>query len=208
MPLALVLTALGAAAALRLARLSARWPYALAKALAAAGFVAVAIVSGATASTYGALVMSGLLVSAAGDVALALSGRRAFVAGVGAFALAHLAYAVAFLVRGVSPAWLAVSGAVVASTALAGWRWLAPHLPAALRPAVAAYLAVIGVMLALAWAALPAGAPLVAPLGATAFFLSDVAVARERFLGRGTGEKLWGLPLYYLGQVLIALSVR
>ena len=45
------------------------------------------------------------------------------------------------------------------------------------------------------------------PAGALAFALSDIAVARERFVAPGPINKVWGLPLYYLGQVLLALSV-
>ena len=43
-------------------------------------------------------------------------------------------------------------------------------------------------------------------LGATAFFLSDIAVARNRFVAPGFTNRAWGLPLYYVGQVLLALS--
>ena len=45
------------------------------------------------------------------------------------------------------------------------------------------------------------------PLGAVAFFLSDLAVARDRFVAKGWVNRVWGLPLYYFGQVLLATSV-
>ena len=41
-------------------------------------------------------------------------------------------------------------------------------------------------------------------VGALGFFLSDLAVARERFVAKGFTNKLWGLPLYYGAQLLLA----
>ena len=70
-----------------------------------------------------------------------------------------------------------------------------------------AYIVVITAMLALAvgcWGR-PAGGLRLA--GATAFYLSDLAVARNRFVAPGPVNRAWGLPLYYGGQALLALSV-
>ena len=69
-----------------------------------------------------------------------------------------------------------------------------------------AYLLAIGAMLALAWGAAGAGAPAAVPAGATAFALSDLAVARERFVAPGRRSWLWGLPLYYGAQLALAAS--
>ena len=43
--------------------------------------------------------------------------------------------------------------------------------------------------------------------GAIAFYLSDLFVARDRFLKNDFINRLVGLPLYYLGQFLLAFSV-
>ena len=43
--------------------------------------------------------------------------------------------------------------------------------------------------------------------GALMFFVSDLAVARERFVTNTFTNKAWGLPLYYGGQLLLATSV-
>ena len=40
---------------------------------------------------------------------------------------------------------------------------------------------------------------------AVAFYLSDVSVARDRFVAPGFGNRIWGLPLYYAAQLLFAL---
>ena len=41
-----------------------------------------------------------------------------------------------------------------------------------------------------------------------AFFVSDLAVAREQFVSEGFVNKTWGLPLYYAAQLLFAVSPR
>ena len=38
-------------------------------------------------------------------------------------------------------------------------------------------------------------------------FLSDLAVARQRFLRTGFVDRLWGLPLYYGAQLVFASTV-
>ncbi|NNF09333.1 MAG: lysoplasmalogenase, partial [Acidimicrobiia bacterium] len=42
------------------------------------------------------------------------------------------------------------------------------------------------------------------PAGASLFIASDIAVARNTFVAPGYANKLWGLPLYYGGQLLLA----
>jgi hypothetical protein len=44
-------------------------------------------------------------------------------------------------------------------------------------------------------------------LGAVMFYFSDVSVARDRFVAPGFINGLWGLPLYYGGQLFLAYSV-
>ena len=86
-------------------------------------------------------------------------------------------------------------------------RWLWPHLSPTLKPAVAAYVIAISVMVILACGTITAtGLQLV--VGAVLFAVSDVFVARERFATSAVANRLWGLPLYYLAQLVLALSVR
>ncbi|MDP7453893.1 MAG: lysoplasmalogenase family protein, partial [Arenicellales bacterium] len=44
-------------------------------------------------------------------------------------------------------------------------------------------------------------------LGALMFYVSDLAVARDRFVATGFGNRVWGLPLYYGGQLVLASSI-
>jgi uncharacterized membrane protein YhhN len=45
-------------------------------------------------------------------------------------------------------------------------------------------------------------------VGASLFYLSDLFVARNRFVKKEYVNRLVGLPLYYTGQYLLALSVN
>ena len=80
---------------------------------------------------------------------------------------------------------------------------------------VLTYLVAISLMVALGYgamsAALARGVPapisallLIAPL---AFYLSDLAVARDRFVSPGLVNRICGLPLYYAAQILFAVSI-
>jgi uncharacterized membrane protein YhhN len=71
---------------------------------------------------------------------------------------------------------------------------------------VIAYVAVISVMVVLAFGSYGSGATWLIPLGATLFFASDLFVARNQFVAPGTVNRVWGLPLYYAAQILLALS--
>jgi len=52
-----------------------------------------------------------------------------------------------------------------------------------------------------------AGAPWMIPVGALMFTASDIAVVRDRFVAPGFANRLWGLPLYYAAQLIIAWSI-
>jgi uncharacterized membrane protein YhhN len=176
------------------------------KMAASTGFILVALGGGALDTSYGRMVVAALALSWLGDLFLVGRDRRAFLAGLVAFLLGHVAYVAAFAVRGI--AWVAAAAAavVLGAVAIAVGRWLWPHLPDEMRVPVLAYVAVITTMAALSFATAGAEGDLRIPVGATAFFLSDVFVARDQFVARAVANRLWGLPLYYAGQLLLAWS--
>jgi uncharacterized membrane protein YhhN len=177
------------------------------KILASSAFVVVALGCGAMASTYGRLVLLALALSWVGDLLL-LSARTApFLGGLAAFLAAHVAYAAAFASRPLSSRWLLAGAALMAIVGAITLRWLWTHLDTAYRVAVTAYVLALGAMVSLAiGAAAGWGLPLLA-VGALAFAASDISVARDRFVAPGLLNRLWGLPLYYAAQLLIACSV-
>jgi uncharacterized membrane protein YhhN len=156
---------------------------------------------------------AGLVFGAIGDVCLLGRGARAFMLGLVAFLIGHLAYVVG-IAHVVSPGrWLPEAGAlVVLPVAVAGGalRVLWPKL-GGLKYPVAIYVAAIVAMVIGAFAArdtLPAPRGTLLAIGAALFFASDLAVARDRFLARDFSNKLYGLPAYYAGQLLIAWAIR
>ena len=190
------------------ARAKRRVLYAIAKTVASLGFVATALASGAASSVWGSIALAALALAAVGDVLLALPGSRLLRAGLAVFAAAHLVFAAAFAARGIGPWPQTTLAASLAALAVAGtWLWLAPHLSEEWRRAVALYLTVVVLMLSTGIAsAIHSTSPLLA-VGIVLVAGSDVAVARQRFVQESFANKLWGLPVYYLGMVLIALSL-
>ena len=180
----------------------------LSKPLAAALYLWIALDAGAAQTGYGRAVLVALALSWWGDVLLIPRERpRVFRAGVLAFLAGHLAYVAAFVVRGVDVAGLGIALAAMAVPALLVRRWLAGRVPGELRGAVQAYIVVISVMFACALATHRAEPAWLVVAGAGLFWLSDLFVARDRFVARGFVNRLAGLPLYFAGQCLLALSV-
>jgi uncharacterized membrane protein YhhN len=205
--LAATATALAVVALLFAERTGARVRAAVAKPLASAGFLAAAWNAGAAESSYGRGVLAALALSAIGDVLLLGSGRRFFVLGLATFLLAHLAFCFSFVMRGVTPA---VAGGAAVPLAIAAafvWRWLGTHVAPELRGSVIAYIGVVSAMVALAFGTSWARPAPPLTFGALAFYASDLAVARDEFVAKSFKNRLWGLPTYYLGQLLIAASV-
>jgi uncharacterized membrane protein YhhN len=177
------------------------------KMVASTGFIAVAVAAGALDTWYGRLVLLALGLSWVGDLALSIAGRQWFLLGLIAFLLGHIAYVAAFVERSIDWWVFLAAGLVVMVVAGIVWRWLRPHLERDMVGPVAAYVIVISAMVAAAFGTAGSNYNALIPVGAVAFFASDLAVARDRFVASGFANRAWGLPLYYFGQVLLALSV-
>ncbi len=188
---------------------AAQWPVgrAIAKTTAASGFVLIAWVGGAPETPSGRWILGGLLLSWVGDVALLARARpNLFRLGFASFLLGHLAYAAAFAVRGLAAGTAGLAALIALAPAVLVLGWLDPHLPASMRAPVRAYVAVISLMVVLAAATVARNGDASIFAGAFSFYLSDLAVARERFVTRSFFNGVWGSPLYFGGQVLLALS--
>jgi len=177
------------------------------KTIASAGFLAVAILSGALQSTYGKVLLAGLTLSFAGDAFLIGEAQQAFLAGLAAFLLAHLAYVAAFAVNGINLRWLAGASLPVIGIALGIAMWLAPHTSPELSLPVRLYIIVISGMVIAAVGTQGKGGSVLILVGALLFFLSDLSVAALRLVQTDFPTYVWGLPLYYAGQLCLALSV-
>jgi uncharacterized membrane protein YhhN len=186
----------------------ARLPRMAAKMSAASAFVAMALACGALDSTFGQIMLTGFVFCWIGDACLLSSGHSTgFLLGIGAFLLGHVAYAIAFHRLGLDLTGLAIGAIVVAGLGYAILRWLRPHLTDDFRIPVLSYLAVISLMVVTSIGAAAGGAPVVFVVGAVVFTISDLFVARERFVQTGFVNSAIGLPTYFGSQLLLAYAI-
>ena len=177
------------------------------KPMAALAFLWLALAMGATGSAYGWWVLAGLLCCALGDLLLMPDDERCFLAGLVSFLCGHLCYAVAFLSLDHSPLGLVLNSVPAIALLLLAWRWLRPHLDSTMKTPVFAYTVVITAMLLCAGSAAQQPAAPFILAGAWGFAVSDLAVARQQFVSPGRRNGLWGSPLYFFSQMLLAASV-
>jgi uncharacterized membrane protein YhhN len=177
------------------------------KLAASSGFLLLAASSGAFQSRYGKVLFAGLVLSACGDVFLLGSTQQLFLLGLVSFLLAHLVYVAAFVTWGINFRWSLLAAVFVVIVSLGVSVWLTPYISGDMMLPVRIYTLVITVMVIAAFGARGAGGPGLIPLGALLFYVSDLSVAAGRFVQPDFPNYAWGLPLYYTGQVLLALSV-
>ena len=193
------------ASLLRAIRVGDRRLEIISKTAASAAFVALGLARWSPGDAIGAWLIAGLALGAAGD--LCLLRDRSFDVGLISFLLGHLAYVAGFHTALPGADWPLV---ILAPLALAGGSalaWLWPHLGRRRIPVIA-YIVTITVMV---WGGISvslAGAlPWTAATGAVLFYLSDLAVARHRFVHESFTNRALGLPVYYAGQLLLALTI-
>jgi uncharacterized membrane protein YhhN len=180
---------------------------AAAKLLASTSFIAAAISAGALASRYGVVILAGLVFAWFGDAFLIGNSERWFLLGLVSFLLTHVAFVTAFVEAGVDRNWAFGATVPVLIIAMLILLWLGPHVPGTLVWPVRIYTAVISLMVITAFGTLGAGASPLIVSGACLFFLSDLSVAAMRFTDPLFPTYVLGLPLYYMGQLCLALSV-
>jgi len=145
--------------------------------------------------------VAALAFSLLGDVFLMLPADL-FLAGLGAFLVAHLAYVGAFAGPVVPRlVWLAVVVGVLAPVAA---RILRAVPDRALRTPVAVYSLAISLMVASA----VASASTVAITGAVLFLVSDMLIAWNRFVQPRPWAPLAIIVTYHLGQLGLATALR
>lgn len=154
---------------------------------------------------YDGLISAGLAFSILGDILLMLPVDR-FLAGLGAFLVAHLLYISAFSAGLSELFWepaLPIIGLALLAILLLDRSVRGKRLPVYL------YIAVISAMAWTAWSrwmGAPGIGSLLAACGASLFLFSDLILALNRFRSRFKSAQAVILISYYLAQLLIALS--
>ena len=177
------------------------------KMLAASSYVAIAVLAGAAETSWGRIMLAAMALCWLGDLFLVSHDRRWFLYGLMSFLAGHIAYSVAFVSRGLDLVILAPMIALLTVFAWRTWRWLQPHVETKMRLPVWAYLLAICTMMVLAVSTHVHTANAWIAIGALLFVVSDLAVARQRFVREAIANRMFGLPLYFAAQVSLAVSV-
>lgn len=174
-------------------------------------FVLTALLQPHPVSAYYHYLLVGLFFCLIGDVCLALPQEKAFKAGLVAFLIGHIFYIFSFSSLIQIDQWISVGFFVLVGLSALIFLWLRPHLKSMLIP-VLLYIVVISVMVSGAWAVF-----LRTPFhvfgrtfilaGSLFFYVSDIFVARDKFIKEEYRNRLYGLPLYYAGQFFLAFSI-
>ncbi|MEZ5176610.1 MAG: lysoplasmalogenase [Acidimicrobiia bacterium] len=155
--------------------------------------------------TIRALFVAGLVLSLAGDVFL-LMDTRWFVAGLGAFLAAHIAYTVGLVDAGLDLRAVAVGVVlVILAIVTTGWRIqrAASGADRRLGIPVAGYIVAISAMLVAAVGTMnPA-----ATVGAGLFYLSDTILGWNRFVAPLPHGRLLTMMAYHGAQALLVIAL-
>ena len=183
----------------------------LAKTALSSLFVVAVFVQPHLISGYYHFILAGLIFCLLGDVFLALPQKGMFLAGLLVFLTGHVLYAFGFLRVTEIGQWGGVGSLIIIAVGCLVYFRLRTYLGRMKIPVIF-YMIVISVMLAGAWSifrdcSLAGSGRIMIFAGALLFYLSDLFLARHRFVKEEFSNRLMGLPLYYTGQFLLAFSV-
>lgn len=190
------------------------------KPLAGVFFMTQAIILGALETRYGTGVLVALVLCWLGDILLIpRENEGLFQCGIIAFALGHLVYALTFQ----SAEWISLNDywvlPAVAVVCAGFYLLIRKSLQGEMKAAVIGYMAVISFMVFAAWTyGIVGNARLTPPEGHTnrifyipfiaaiMFAVSDMFVARDRFVEHAKWHPFIISPLYFGAQALFAIS--
>lgn len=168
-------------------------------------FVAAGLMSGVHVQEGGWFLLAGLSLSVIGDVFLVSEKKIYFLMGLSSFLFAHVAYCGAFIVLKKNMTTTLIAAPLVFLVGFFVARWLWPHVDAKMRKPVVLYIATICTMVTLSFGVMLNGGGHLT-IAAVLFMISDVFVARHRFVKTEFINRLYGLPLYYGAQIIFATS--
>lgn len=173
--------------------------------------------SSATLPGFAKVVVAGLVFGLLGDVCLNLrfvlekAGQKVFLAGIAAFLVGHILY-LAALIPLAAKVWVWLLSGVIVAAALLYWILTSVEAEKAFKIFGVVYIGAVVLMTAVSvgvYVTRHTSGSLLYMVGAVLFTLSDIILIFNTFTKDG---KAWMRPanllLYYLGQVLIALSIQ
>ncbi|MBS3921514.1 MAG: lysoplasmalogenase [Deltaproteobacteria bacterium] len=188
-----------------------RQPLLITKSILSLLFVITALFQPRPVPVYFHYLLIGLVFCLVGDVCLALPQKKAFMVGLVAFLLGHVLYIFSFSTLVSVSYWFSPGLFIIVVISALIFLWLRPHLKAMLIP-VLLYIMVITFMaigaLAVFWkSSFQVEGRTLILVGALSFYVSDIFVARQRFIKEEYRNRFLGLPLYYIGQFMLVFSV-
>ena len=186
-------------------------PRIITKSILSSLFVITVLLQPHSAPAYFNYLFVGLIFCLVGDVCLALPQKKAFMGGLVAFLIGHLLYIFSFSSLIPISHWFSPGLFIIVGISAFIFFWLRPHLKSMLIP-VLIYILVITLMASGALAVFgkssfqTSGRALILT-GSLCFYVSDLFVARHRFIKQEYLNRLFGLPLYYTGQFMLAFSI-
>ncbi len=174
----------------------------------------LALTPGATVSQTETWIFVAALVFCLGGDVLLMVLRENIIPGLVSFLLGHVLYVVGINTLALSP-WVSAVAAVVVVAGIAFvvcatvFDWFRGIKE---RPALVAYMVVIGLMVASAWTlpwreGVPLGSAIAGMVGASLFFFSDSMIAYSRFMKPFENSHFWIMVTYHLGQIGLVLSL-
>lgn len=174
-------------------------------------FVIAALLQPRPVQSYFAWMLPGLIFCLGGDIFLALPQKKMFLLGLVSFLVGHIFYVICFFVT--APPTASVLWGALPISMLSLWIFtrFKPHLGDMIIP-VMVYIVVITTMVCGAFSilletGLAFTGSVLAFCGALSFYISDIFVARDRFVKKSSINRILGLPLYFGGQFLLAFSI-
>jgi uncharacterized membrane protein YhhN len=188
-----------------------RKPLIVTKSILSLLFVITALLQPHSVTAYYHYLLVGLIFCLIGDVCLALPQEKAFKAGLVAFLIGHVFYIFSFSSLIPIFNWFSPLLFIIFGISAFIFFWLRPHLKSMLIP-VLIYIVVITLMVSGAWAVFwksssQLSGRILILVGSLCFYFSDVFVARDKFIKEEYRNRLFGLPLYYTGQFMLAFSI-
>ena len=177
------------------------------KPVAALSFVFISFKLGALESGYGRLILFSLALCAVGDILLLNRKLKiSFFCGMLVFAIAHLLFSLSFIKSSTFDfASLVTFLPLIMILGCINFMYLLPRMPHKLKPFILLYGLAIFMMITSAYTFMYEQKLIL--IAAIFFVLSDIFVAKDRFIKRSTKNALLITPLYFAAQGLFAFSV-